>query len=129
MEQFHEMVLSEDGSTASWGSQGGGHGASEDADALGQPLHLVVLRRQGPTEVPIGGQAGPGQRVLGHELLPARVVTLVRDVPLAHLPLQLSEVQPRLVLLGPGHQRLAGTEHTAPAPYPPRGGPAGYQGR
>lgn len=87
------------------------HGASEDADALGQPLHLVVLRREGPTEVPIGGQPRPGQRVLCHKLLPARVVTLVRDVPLAHLPLQLSEVQPRLVLLGPGEQGLACTEH------------------
>lgn len=87
------------------------HGASEDADTLGQPLHLVVLRREGPTEVPIGGQPRPGQRVLCHKLLPARVVTLVSDVPLAHLPLQLSEVQPRLVLLGPGEQGLACTEH------------------
>lgn len=83
------------------------HGASEDTDALGQPLHLMVLRQEGPFEVPISGQPRPGQRVLCHELLPACVVTLVRDVPLAHLPLQLSKVQPCLVLLGPGEQGLA----------------------
>lgn len=74
--------------------------ASQDADALSQALHLVVLRLEDPTEVHIREQRGPGQRMLRYELLPAGVVALVRYVPLAHLPLQFPEVQPRLVLLG-----------------------------
>lgn len=90
------------------GQPGRGHRSSEDADALGQPLHLVVLRWERPTQFPVGGKPRPGQRVLRHKLLPARIVALMRDVPLAHLPLELSEVQPRLVLLGPGANGLVG---------------------
>lgn len=88
-EQFHIPTV-----------RNGGAGASEDADALSQALHLVVLRLDDRTEVPVGEQRGPGQRMLRYELLPAGVVALMRDVPLAHLPLQFPEVQPSLVLLG-----------------------------
>lgn len=70
--------------------------ASEDADALSQPLHLMVLRQTGATQVPFCRCV----KALGHKLIPARVVTLMRDISLAHLSLQLSEVKPRLVLLG-----------------------------
>lgn len=94
------------------GQPGRSHGASEDADALGQPLHLMILRWEGSTQLSISGQTRPGQRVLSHELLPACIITLVRDIPLAHLPLQLSKVQPRLVLLGTGEHELAGATCT-----------------
>ena len=91
------------------------HEASEDTDALGQPLHLVVPGWEAPTELPVGWQPRPGQWVLCHKLLPTRIVTLVRDVPFAHLPLQLSEVQPRLVLLGGGEQGLVWVLHQGQA--------------
>lgn len=82
----------------------------EDADALGQALHLAVVA--GVLVVGGGGRehqvGGVGQGVLLGKLLPAVVVALVGDVALAQLGLQLAQVQPRLVVLGERRKRTTG---------------------
>ena len=81
---------------------------SEDADPLGEALHvrvlpfLVVGGRRGGRRHQVGGV---GQGVVAGEHLPADVVAVVGDVALAQLGLQLPEVQPRLVVLDGGGEK------------------------
>lgn len=57
--------------------------ASKDADPLSQPLHLVVLRQTGATQVPFCWRP----MALCHKLIPACIVALMGDISLAHLSL------------------------------------------
>lgn len=75
---------------------------SEDADSLREALHICIL----PSLI-VGGQrwgrrhqvGRVGQCVLLGEGLPAAVVALVGDVTFAQFGLQLSQVQPCLIVL------------------------------
>lgn len=82
---------------------------SEDADSLREALHVCIL----PSLI-IGGRCGGRrhqvggvrQRVLLGEGLPAAIVALVGDVTLAQFGLQLSQVQPCLIVLSSEGMKL-----------------------